>query len=380
LVSVSHETARLPSEALSTGSLVPRPDRSTSPTTPSVHCTQASGTTRTRKAAPFAAILRACILDHWPIAPGELVLGEIVHERRLHSLVTASREIGVGSSVIEQFLVESGALQEQDDLPPSRRLFHAQANAALLAGIPTLVGPIAMREAMGATRQELVALEEEGILLPRTLVPKVKNPWRASDGRALVIDLQAHAIPVSEDDAGWETLLLARKRTGARLADTIAAIRDRRLPLGQRTGVSGFHGLVVPKGEVDGLAPRTESAEAHAGGDDSSIVSAAAFGRSIGLRDHGGFLAMIEVGHTPALQVLNTKTRRLQYWLGAEEIESFHRRFVTVTTLSAEFGHHPNTIRSLLATSRVSRFAPDGEDFGPVYLRSEAAKAVRSVR
>jgi hypothetical protein len=31
-------------------------------------------------------------------------------------------------------------------------------------------------------------------------------------------------------------------------------------------------------------------------------VSAAAFGRSIGLRDHGGFLAMIEAGHTPALR------------------------------------------------------------------------------
>jgi hypothetical protein len=107
-------------------------------------------------------------------------------------------------------------------------------------------------------------------------------------------------------------------------------------------------------------------------------VSAAAFGRSIGLRDHGGFLALIEAGHTPAQQALNTKTRRLQYWLAVEDIEAFHQRFVTLTTLSAEFGHHRNTIRGLLAASRVSRFAPDGEDFGPVYLRSEALKAVRS--
>ena len=87
---------------------------------------------------------------------------------------------------------------------------------------------------------------------------------------------------------------------------------------------------------------------------------------------------MIEAGHTPALQVLNSKTRRLQYWLGAEEIESFHRRFVTVTNLSTEFELHRNTIRGLLAASRVSRFSPDEEDFGPVYLRSEATKAVRS--
>jgi hypothetical protein len=125
------------------------------------------------------------------------VLGEVVSERRLHSLVTASKETGVGPSVIEQFLVEAGALPEQDDRPPNRRVFDAQANAALLAEIPTLVGPIAMREAMGATRQELVALEEEEILVPRTRVPKVKNPWRVSDGTALVNGASARGSPVS---------------------------------------------------------------------------------------------------------------------------------------------------------------------------------------
>jgi hypothetical protein len=328
--------------------------------------------------APYVSILRTCILDHWPVAPGEVVLGEVVTERRLHSLVTASRETGVGPSIIEQFLVEVGALPERDGRPPNRRLFDARANAALLAELPTLVGPIAMREAMGATRQELVALEEEEILVPRTRVPKVKNPWRASDGTALVTELQAHGVPVSEEDAGWGSLLRARKRSGVRLADMIAAIREGRIPTGQREGVSGFHGIVVRKRDVDGLQRETKTALSHSQGDDPCLVSAAAFGRSIGLRDHGGFLAMIQAGHVPARQAQNTKTRRLQYWLRAEDIESLHRRFVTLTTLSEESGLHRNTIRGLLVASRVSRFAPDGEDFGPVYLRNEATKAVRA--
>jgi hypothetical protein len=121
--------------------------------------------------APYKAILRTCILDHWPIAPGEVVLGEVVSERRLHSLVTASKEIGVGAAVIEHFLVEAGALPEQDERPPNRQVFDAQKHAGLLAEIPTLVGPIAMREAMGATLKELIALEKEGVLVPRTRVP-----------------------------------------------------------------------------------------------------------------------------------------------------------------------------------------------------------------
>ena len=99
--------------------------------------------------APYRRILRECVLDHWPIAPGDVLLGEVVAERRLHSLVSASKEIGVGAQVIGHFLIEAGALPEQDVRPPSRRVFDARAHSGLLAEIPTLVGPIAMREGDG---------------------------------------------------------------------------------------------------------------------------------------------------------------------------------------------------------------------------------------
>jgi len=57
--------------------------------------------------ALFGRILRDCILDHWPITPGETLIGEVVAERRLHSVATAAREAGVGAEVIEQFLMEA---------------------------------------------------------------------------------------------------------------------------------------------------------------------------------------------------------------------------------------------------------------------------------
>src|SRR6056297_2640354 len=138
---------------------------------------------------PFRDILRDCIFANWPIAAGEEILGESIDSRKLHSLRTAEIETGIGPKVLEQFLVEAGAIRTDDDRPPNRKLFDAQAYADLLAEIPTLVGPNAMREAMGATRQELVALADAKVLLPRTQVKKVKNPWRISDGLALVAEL-----------------------------------------------------------------------------------------------------------------------------------------------------------------------------------------------
>lgn len=317
------------------------------------------------------------VQTYWPIAAGEILLGEIVLKRRMHSLVTASREIGVGVGVIEQFLVEAGGLPEQDDRPPSRRLFDAQAHAEMLAEIPTLIGSIAMRQAMGATKHELEALEADGVLVPRTRVAKVKSPWRPSDGTALVAELEQRAVPVAAEDGTWETLLLARKRTAASMSTLIEAIRAGRLRVGQRPDVVGFHGFVVPRKEVECLVPTRdvegEGVEHHP----PDLIPAAGFGRSVGLRDNGNFLALIEAGHVPARQVLNVKTGRLQYHLGAEDIASFHRRFVTLTTLSAETGHHRNTLKGLLAASKVGRFAPEGQDFGPVYLRAEVSQAVR---
>jgi len=216
---------------------------------------------RERGCALFGRILRDCILDHWPIAPGETQIGEVVVERRLHSVATAAQEAGVGE-VIEQFLIEAGAVPDQDNRPSSRQVFEARPYAELLAEIPTLVGPRAMREAMGATKTELAALEEEGLLIPRTRVAKVKNPWRISDGLAFVADLAAGATPVAADDRAWETLLLARKRTQVSLADLVAAIRDGHLVVGLRAGVTEFHGLVLRTTDVDALPSSRRRAKA----------------------------------------------------------------------------------------------------------------------
>lgn len=196
--------------------------------------------------APCAAILRACVRDHWPFAARETVLGEVVTKRRLHYFVTASKGTGVGAQAIAQFLVEAGALPERDDRPPSRRLLEAMAHADLLDEIPTLAGPIAMREAMGATKHELEALAADGVLVPCTRVSKVKSPWRLSDGTVFVANLERGALPVTEDDDRWETLRLARKRTTVSLANLIQRIREGRLPLASGPVFAASRGSSFP--------------------------------------------------------------------------------------------------------------------------------------
>ncbi|MFZ7091495.1 TniQ family protein [Primorskyibacter sp. 2E233] len=327
--------------------------------------------------ATYRCLLRDVILDHWPIAAGKELLGEVVEQRRVHSLATASQETGLGPGVLEHFLVEAGALPVDDDRPRRRRLFDAKDYADLLNEIPTLVGPIAMREAIGATKKELDAFEKEGLLVPRTRVAKVKNPWRISDGVDFVAGLAEQAVPIAKNDRDWETLLLARKRTRVSLREQLDAIHGKRLALGKRGGVRGLHGLVVRKSEVDRLRASLLKPENDAKSGEPRLMSAAEFGRSVGLRDHGYFISLIEAGHTPAVRHTNPKTGRQQYWLSAEYIESYHERFVTLTTLSDETGRHRNSLKSLLEASHVARFAPGDQNFGAIFLREEAIAALR---
>jgi hypothetical protein len=320
---------------------------------------------------PFRKILRDCILDNWPIAGGEVVLGEALPQRRLHSLTTAATETGIGSKVLEHFLTEVGAIQMGDPRPAGRRLFDAKAHAGLLAEIPTLVGPIAMRTAMGATRMELIALSEAGVITPRTRVETVKNPWRIADGKALVAELSNGTVAVEDEDKDWETLLLAFRRRGIPLTELVQAVRVGHLTVGQRAGVPGFHGIVVPKSELDLIDAPSRAVRDQVLEDVPGSMAVSRFARLVGLRGGGVFQAMIEADQVPAYQIINPRTRRQQYWMTPEDMAAFHQRFVTLTTLSAETGQHRNTLKGILASRRIMPFSPEGQEFGSVYLRGD---------
>lgn len=326
---------------------------------------------------PFRDILRECILDHWPKAAGEIVLGQDVPERRLHSLATAATETGIGPKVLEYFLVEAGSLEIDDGRPYGRKLFDAKANAELLAEIPKLVGPNAMRRAMGATHQELTALADEGLLVPRTKVEEVKRPWRISDGLGLIAELSADAVPVDQRNESWETLLIARMRSRAALADLVKRILNRQLTSGLRGGVPGFHGIVVPKIEVDVFANSRRAERNEVRDVAPGTIAAADFGRSVGLRDGGVFLALIEAGHVPAQLAMNPLTGRQQYRMTPENISAFHQRFVTLTTLTVETGLHRNSLKSILASGKITSFSPGGQSYGSVYLREDVTALMR---
>ncbi|WP_157814976.1 TniQ family protein [Sagittula sp. P11] len=324
--------------------------------------------------AVFREILRDYFLEIWPLAPGDELLGHTVTERRLHSLTTASKETGIGPAVLDDLLKEAGAFAPSDARADARKTFDAKAWQHILDEIPTLVGPLALRRAIGATLAELNGLKADGVLVPRTKVATIKSPWRIADGQALLEELQAYAQPVAPDEPGWETIQLVHKRLDLPVGEIIAAIRTGSLRLGQRPDVFGYHGLVVEITEVTAL--KAKVAPKRKPSTNQGEMTAAAFARSAGIRGKAQFLALIEGGHTPAMLVVNPTTRRREWRMSRDDIAAFEANYTTPSMLSAETGAHLNTIRAVLQSEGIEPFRPNGLNVGPVYLRNAVEPVV----
>lgn len=327
--------------------------------------------------APFRKILRDCILDVWPYGRGETVLGVELLARRLHSIRSASFETGIGPSVLSDFLTEAGAFAPNDDRPNSRKTFDAALYAGLLAEIPKLVGPIEMRRIIGATRAELMSLEEDEVLPPFTKVSTIKSPWRIADGQAFIAELSNIANDIGPNEEGWETLQQTRKRSAIKLGTLFQAIRDGQLQLGKLEGAVEYNAFLVCRSEVDAQTAFQEERRDYRQSGLEGVMSVAEFGRSIGLRNKGQFSAFCADHQTPTIKVHHTHFKQYQLRVTNENIDAFHQRFLTITTMSSEFSLHRNSILALIRLNSIPAFAPDGQNYGPIYLREVVQPVLR---
>lgn len=313
-------------------------------------------------------LLRSHIFQHWPLAPGTEIFGQSLTSRKIHSIATASREIGIGQALLDDLLTEAGALDPKDKRGPRQKTFELAPFAQLLTDIPSWVGPNEMQNAIGATKTELRTLMEDKILSPRSKLPKVKSPWSVADGRALLDHLKSFTQRrVSASEAGWMTLQAARTHSKLTLSKILNSIETGKLTIGQVEGREGYHSFVVAKEELAPLLGHEAEPD---------LVPAAAFGREIGLRGKDSFLKFVSDGHTPAQTAPHPVTGHTFLYMSPEDIAAFRRKFVTPSMLAVETGAYRNTIVAALASHHVPRHMPGGTDYGPIYLREAAQPAL----
>ena len=104
---------------------------------------------------------------------------------------------------------------------------------------------------------------------------------------------------------------------------------------------------------------------------DHPSLTAAAFGRSVGKRGQGWFERLSAAGHTPSTRVPRPKWGGMRTYVSQADQEAFHARFMTPSTMAREAGADRRVIISKLNAAGIGPFAPNGESYGGLYLRSE---------
>ena len=102
-----------------------------------------------------------------------------------------------------------------------------------------------------------------------------------------------------------------------------------------------------------------------------------AFARTAGLRDGARFRALIDAGHVTATWAEQPGNGARFLHVSAQDRKAVQRRFVAISTFGAEKDLPVPKILALLKAARVHPISPRGEDFGRVYLRSEAETVFR---
>ena len=100
-------------------------------------------------------------------------------------------------------------------------------------------------------------------------------------------------------------------------------------------------------------------------------LTVAAFGRQIGMRDHGRFPALVTSGHTSATRKQNPITGLTQLYMTEADIAVFHERYFTLPTMAREYGIDRRALLTRLKSSEIRPFKPNDQDYGHLYLRKD---------
>ena len=305
------------------------------------------------------------ILETWPVAPGEELLGQELQRRRLHSVRTASYEISTKSGPLRAALVDAGIIAADVNRPDALVTFDAEKSQQFLQDYPELVGFREMAQQIGASEHRFEALVREGILTPLVKIPGFRAPWRVSDGTSFVETLLRGSEEIEKGAPGWEHIHRAAHRAKFGLKPILDAIATGKIAVGQR-GTSGrYKSIFVRSADITSMIQEKQN-EAGAG-----PMSISQFARQIGLRGAKGFSALVAAGLSPATSLTNPASGHEKLYITADDADAFRARFMTLSMIAETRNLSLPTVKRDLKAAGIRPFEHQGASFGQLYLRAD---------
>lgn len=322
--------------------------------------------------AAFRKVLRDHMLETWPLARGDDLLGEPVLERRLHSVKSASERTGIDQRRLRKMLDAAGLIPEaQAERADAWCVFDAERAARFLDQAVTLLDAKAFAATMGLSRSQFDLLVADGTLRPEIDDAQVKARWNPATGRAWLETLMTGAEPLREAHHGWCSVSKSAQRLKITPGPILRAILDRRLTrIARLADKDGFAALYVHHDEI----------AANLGNEPPPAMSLETFAKRVGIGQPAFLRRLVLNGHTSTTELPNPRTKAMQRYVTEADAAAFHARFFTPRTASLHFSQSWQSLSAKLRDHGISSFSPDGEDYGTLWLREEVDAVLDETR
>jgi hypothetical protein len=314
---------------------------------------------------PAFAALRTVLADFikasFPLKPGDNVLGEIIAERKLHSVTSLAKEIGCGAQRVRKVLLLTGLIgEDQAGLANPNIVFDGAEGARIMrdsvAGLPyrgaaSHIGTGRHQVRMFVEAKFFEPIADGALGLRATFAPATLD--------AFVAALLKIARPVRRKVRHHATMREAARKAMCTQADVAGLILNRRLKwVGSLGPMRDYRSILVDAREVRAMVH----------GLDSATVSVPEFAERFGIKKQAA-QRLVKEGHVECGSVECAGHRATR--IPVAEADAFQRRYVSLGELRRVRGLHHTTVKKALEQMGIPPVFDPKKVLAHFYLRGD---------
>ncbi len=169
-----------------------------------------------KDAGDITRILREHIFENIALPAGAKILGEVLPERRLHSVASLASETGIHPQTLRNVLAAKGLVPVEDKVS-GHHVFDASAGREVSLAVHRSTKPNSLPKALNCTRPQAIQLVDEGLLDPiadgrREAAGRTRKAIYDRDIARFLERLHARARVVGEVPVGMVSIAKAAEK------------------------------------------------------------------------------------------------------------------------------------------------------------------------
>jgi hypothetical protein len=322
------------------------------------------------KVAAFArlrAVVGEFIKANFPLKAGEIVLGEVIEERKLHSVTSLATEIRFGIPRVKKILRLKGVIDDgQCRLADSNIIFDAKAG---FEAVRESIEALSRDEAAGylGTGRHQVDMFTEAKLIEQIASGPLglRATFAPAALDAFVARLLKDAVTVRRREPHHVSVSQASRRAVCTQAEIATLILDGRLKwVGNLGGKGDYGSILVDLAEIDALVHEL----------DPDTISAAEFAGRLGVKPEVG-RALVRHGYVKA--VFRQRAGHRVARISTSEVQAFRQRYASLGEISRDRGLRHPAMRKLLRDADIQPAVDPEKVTAWFYRRRQVAALLR---